>query len=187
MAANCDICVSGEPLDSWPAEPAEYGEDRDYPLVLRYEPPADWLKPLGLPSAPPRHEQGRALIQVKDEHKQLIDFRDTERTDRMRHRLVEINEATSGLVIQLPDGVGEREGDLLWIGDVCLNLGNTSFYRTFNIDFRHGGRLYGHWIQGVPKKLRKQLTINGEAVAEPDFEAHHITILYALEGLQLPG
>src|SRR5438477_871042 len=62
MAANCDICVSGEPLDSWPAEPAEYGEDRDYPLVLRYDPPADWLKPLGLPSAPPRHEQGRAQI-----------------------------------------------------------------------------------------------------------------------------
>src|SRR5437879_464676 len=120
--------------------------------------PSDALSEEALGDRPPPMAKlkRRALIQLKDEQKQLIDFRDTERTDRMRHRLVEINEATSGLVIQLPDGVGEREGDLLWIGDVCLNLGNTSFYRTFNIDFRHGGRLYGHWIQGVPKKLRKQ-------------------------------
>lgn len=40
--------------------------------------------------------------------------------------------------------------------------------------------------RAYPKEHRKKLTINGEAVAEPDFEAHHLAILYALEGRQLP-
>jgi hypothetical protein len=38
-----------------------------------------------------------------------------------------------------------------------------------------------------PKAIRKQLTINSEPVAEPDYSAHHLRILYALEGLQSPG
>src|SRR3954453_21796485 len=36
--------------------------DRDHPLVLRYNPPKDWLQPLALPSASARHEQARAQI-----------------------------------------------------------------------------------------------------------------------------
>ena len=36
--------------------------DRDYPLVLRYNPPEDWLQPLALPSASARHEEARAQI-----------------------------------------------------------------------------------------------------------------------------
>ena len=275
----------GDPKSNLTAD-NDIGEDRDHPLVLRYRVKPDLLKPLGLPPAPPLHEQGRAqiaaigidkawdrqpwisysrnkthyarrgrryderpdlyrysiirlavdvlaeagwlesiiappdpycgrqsvfravpalvealggaplpmakpkrraLIQLKDEQKQLIDFRDTERTDRMRRRLVDINEATSDLIIQLPADVGDRQGDLLWIGDTCLNLSNTILYRVFNGDFGHGGRFYGHWTQSVPKELRKRLTIHGGAVAEPDYEAHHLRILYALEGRQLPG
>src|SRR4051794_34702004 len=36
--------------------------DRDHPLVLRYNPPKDWLQPLALPSVSARHEQARAQI-----------------------------------------------------------------------------------------------------------------------------
>lgn len=261
-------------------------EDRDHPLVLRYNVEADWLKPLGLPPATSRHEQGRAqiaaiaidkawdphpwishsrnknhyprrgkryderpelyrysiipaavdalaaagfletivappdpncgwqsvfravpalmvalgdtpppvaslkrraLIQLRDEQKQLIDFRNTERIDRMRRHLVGINDAIGNLTVELPPDIGERNGDLLRIGDTCLNLGNIVLYRVFNRDFRNGGRFYGHWTQNVPKESRKRLAINGEAVAEPDYEAHHPRILYALKGLRLPG
>jgi DNA-binding XRE family transcriptional regulator len=261
-------------------------EDRDHPLVLQYDVEPEWLKPLGLPPARPRLEQGRgqiaaiaihkswdpqawisysrnknhyarrgtryderpdlyrhsiipaavdvlasagflesviappdpncgwqsvframpalmlalgdrpppaarpkrrALIQLRDEQKQLIDFRNTERTDRMRRHLVGINEAISSLGVELLPEIGERQGDLLRIGDTCLNLSNLALYRIFNSDFRYGGRFYGHWIQGLPKMLRKQLTINGQPVTEPDYEAHHPSILYALEALPLPG
>ena len=43
----------------WSGEDAE---NRDHPLVLRYQVEPDWLKLLGLPAAPPRHEHARAQI-----------------------------------------------------------------------------------------------------------------------------
>jgi hypothetical protein len=261
-------------------------EDRDHPLVLRYNPPEGWLKPLGLAPASARKEQAqaqiaaiavdkarhqpsyilysrnrnhyarrgkrydewpdlyrfsiipaavdaladagfveneiaprdpnygrqsrfratlaliealgkvppplaklkrRALVQLRDKDKQLIDFRDTERTRRMCRHLAEINEAIGSLKIELPGGIGERDDDVLVIGDSCINLGNNALYRIFNLNFRHGGRLYGHWTQGVPKRLRAELTIDGEPIAEPDYRAHHLRILYALDGLPLDG
>ena len=261
-------------------------EDRDHPLVLRYDPDPDWLKPLGLPPAPTQHEQARAqiaanaidkawnpqpwtsysrnknhyarrgrryderpdlyrysiipaavdalaaaglienvtaprdpdcgrqsiframpaligalgdappaaaklkrraLIQLRDEQKQLIDFRDNERIYRMRGRLEGINEAISSFASELPPDIGQRHSDLLVIGDSCVNLSNATLHRIFNIDFKNGGRFYGHFVQGLPKEIRSQLTINGEPVAEPDYPAHHLRILHALEGLQLRG
>jgi hypothetical protein len=263
----------------------EIAEDRDHPLVLRYIPPRDWLKPLGLPIVSPRHEEAhaqvaaialdmmhdqqprisysrnrnhytlrgtryderpelytydiippavdamaaagfleniiapnnphcgwqsrfcatpalaealgnapppvakprpRALIRLRDKSKLLVDFRDTERTSRMARNVAKITEAIGGLTIGLPK-IGERRGDLLLIGDCCVNLGNTNFYRVFNEDWRHGGRFYGHFVQGLPGKIRRQLMIDGEPVAEPDYPAHHLRILYALEGLPLFG
>lgn len=260
-------------------------EDRDHPLVLRYIPPPDWLKPLGLPIASSRHGEARAqvaaialdmmhdqqpwisysrnrnhytlrgtryderaelytyaiippavdamaaagflensiapnnphcgrqsrfcatpalsealgnapppvakprpraLIRLRDKNKLLVDFRDTEKTYQMARSVAEINEAISNLTIGLPE-IGERQGDLLLIGNACVNLGNTNVYRVFNEDWRHGNRFYGHFVQGLPGKIRRQLMIDGEPVAEPDYPAHHLRILYALEGLPLSG
>ncbi len=139
---------------------------------------------LGKTPPPVAKPKRRALIRLRDKNKQLIDFRDTERTTRMAHNVAEINEAISPLVIGLPE-TGERFDDLLTIGDSCVNLGNISLYRVFNEDWQHGGRLYGHYVQSLPKEIRRQLTINGEPVAEPDYPAHHLRILCALEGLPL--
>jgi hypothetical protein len=74
-------------------------------------------------------------------------------------------------------------GDVLAIGGSCVNIGNTALFRIFNESFRHGGRFYGHFIQSLPKAIRAQLTIGNEPVAEPDYSAHHLRILYALRGL----
>jgi DNA-binding transcriptional regulator YiaG len=49
-----------------------------------------------------------------------------------------------------------------------------------------GGRAYGWW-QSLPKARRRQLLINGEPVAEPDFEQMHASILYGERGLRLEG
>jgi hypothetical protein len=42
--------------------PAFDPEDRDYPLALRYDPPADYLDPLGLPHVPTRIREAGAQI-----------------------------------------------------------------------------------------------------------------------------
>jgi hypothetical protein len=145
------------------------------------------IEALGNAPPPLAKLRPRALIRLRDENKQLIDFRDTEQTSRMRHRVAEINEAISAQVIGLPREIGEHHGDVLVIGDTCVNLGNTACFRIFNESFKHGGRFYGHYTQSLPKAVRARLTINGEPVAEPDYPAHHLHILYAMEGLPRPS
>jgi DNA-binding XRE family transcriptional regulator/tetrahydromethanopterin S-methyltransferase subunit G len=129
----------------------------------------------------------RALIQLRDEDKLPIDYRDTDDTTRMRRRLLRINEMVESVTPEFPPNVGERRGDLLILGGSAVNLGNTALYRVFNIDFNNGGRFYGHFVQGLPKKIRELLTFSGEHVSEPDYPAHHLRILYALEGHTLTG
>jgi hypothetical protein len=142
-----------------------------------------------LGDAPPRaaKRKPRALIQLRDEDKQPIDYRDTDDTDRMRRRLLRVNEMVESVRLEVPPDAGERRGDLLIIGDGAVNLGNTTLYRVFNIEFKNGGRFYGHFVQGLPKEIRRLITLNGEHVSEPDYPAHHLRILYALEGEPLPG
>ena len=104
---------------------------------------------------------------------------------RMRRHLIEINEAIGSLKVELPAGIGERHGDLVILGETCVNLRYVGVYRVFNEDWLHGGRLYGHYTQSLPRAIRRQLAINGENVAEPDYSALHLRILYALAGLPL--
>lgn len=56
-----------------------------------------------------------------------------------------------------------------------------------NFAFNMGGRLYaiGGGYQNMKKELRQSITINGEATAELDFRASHLTILYGLAGQTL--
>jgi len=145
------------------------------------------IEALGYKPPPAAKRKPRALIQLRDEDKLPIDYRDTDDTTRMRGRLLRINEMVESVTLEVPPNVGERRGDLLIIGDSAVNLGNTTLYRVFNIDFKNGGRFYGHFVQGLPKKTRQLLTLSGEHVSEPDYPAHHLHILYALEGHPLPG
>jgi hypothetical protein len=57
--------------------------------------------------------------------------------------------------------------------------------RKFNLNMNLGGRFYGHY-QNIPSADRKRIRIDGEATVELDYKAHHIAILYALEGSR-PG
>jgi tetrahydromethanopterin S-methyltransferase subunit G len=142
---------------------------------------------LGDTPPPAAKRKARSLIQLRDEDKLPIDYRDTDDTTRMRKRVLRINEMVESVSLEVPPNVGERRGDLLIIGDSAVNLGNTTLYRVFNIDFKNGGRFYGHFVQGLPKKTRSLITLSGEHVSEPDYPAHHLRILYALEGHSPPG
>lgn len=64
-----------------------------------------------------------------------------------------------------------------------FQLGDTSGFR-----WNKGGRLHswGGGYQSDSKELRPAITINGEATAELDIRASHLTILHALEGIEMP-
>ena len=49
-----------------------------------------------------------------------------------------------------------------------------------------GERLYGHWVQWLPKDLRKQLQIDGKPVAELDYAGMQLALLYAIQGRSVP-
>lgn len=144
----------------------------------------DALCHISVPVAKPRP---RALIQLRDEYKNPIDYEDTEQIDRMRKRIIRMNEVMSALRIELPAGVGERRGNFLMVDGSTIALDNTTLYRVFNMNFMQGGRLYGHFVQNLPKRVRKHLKVNGEPVCEPDYPSHHIRIPYALMGQQPEG
>jgi len=66
-----------------------------------------------------------------------------------------------------------------------LSVFRTQLSQIFSGSMRLGGRVYaaGGSYQNIPNADRKQLWFCGEAVAEPDFSAHHIRLAYALEGI----
>lgn len=55
-----------------------------------------------------------------------------------------------------------------------------------NGSFEQGGRLYGSLIQGLPKMIRKHIELNDESIAEPDYSALHLRMLYHREGTECP-
>ncbi|ARU01695.1 hypothetical protein [Yoonia vestfoldensis] len=64
--------------------------------------------------------------------------------------------------------------------------GKQTLYRQFQGEDGRGGRLYGHFVQQMPAKIRRYLRINRMAVVEVDYSNYHLRILYALAGRKLP-
>jgi hypothetical protein len=59
--------------------------------------------------------------------------------------------------------------------------------RIFNRgSFDYHGRAYGWW-QNIPKTIRGDLMIDGEATAEADYTALHASILYGERGIKFKG
>ena len=58
------------------------------------------------------------------------------------------------------------------------------FYRN---DWSLGGRIHGGWWQQVKSDYRKHILINDQPTDEQDYSGLHITLLYALKGIQPPS
>lgn len=70
--------------------------------------------------------------------------------------------------------------------DINLSSYRTRYYRVFNnSSIKQGGRFYGHWIQNIPKILRKYLLIDGQKTIELDYSCLHLSILYAEQGIKI--
>jgi len=90
--------------------------------------------------------------------------------------------------------------DSSWVSiTVNVRVRNLRLHRVFNVlsppskgrfsksYWTLGGRFYGPEVQLFPGELRRHLTLNGEAVAEPDFSAMYLRMLYHRRGLEVPS
>lgn len=129
----------------------------------------------------------REIIRLKDADGDLVDYRDTRETRRMRRDLAQDNEHLAALRIDVPGA--ERHGRHMVFNGNCFVLptpGN-GLYRVFSRgSFTLHGRAYGWW-QNIPEAARATLTINGEPVVEADYKSLHPTILYNEAGIRFSG
>ena len=129
----------------------------------------------------------REIIRLKDADGELVDYRDTRETRRMRRDLAQDNEHLAALRIDVP-GI-ERRGRHMVFNNNCFVLPTPSngLYRVFSRgSFALHGRAYSWW-QNIPEAARQTLTINGEPVVEADYKSLHPTILYNEAGIRFSG
>lgn len=141
------------------------------------------VKPLGplkklirsLEPLAPAIEYRGEVVMLKDRHGRLVDYEDSEETNRWR----EVVEGLNALL---------RDTQVAWRSGRKLkeHKGQIVFQRKFN---RHSfdclGRLYCGAVQTLRKTTRATILLNGEETAEPDFKGLHPRLLYAAEGLQI--
>lgn len=96
-----------------------------------------------------------------------------------RHKNGDVNEFTCEMI---DEALGSRT-------DITATamMQRRHMYRVFNnCNLGHGGRFYGHFLQSIPKVLRRHATINGQPTTELDFASIHIHICYAEAGIAPP-
>jgi hypothetical protein len=131
---------------------------------------------------------------MRNEIGRLVPYADTDASCRMRREIERINEFLRPLIIDLhAPGVTRTERHLIITGKEELQhilITPPGLYRVFNRgSFQLGGRAYAWW-QSLPSRtlpLRQHLRINGEPVVEPDYDAIHARIVYALHDRELDG
>lgn len=70
-----------------------------------------------------------------------------------------------------------QEGKAPNLPNVALRTLQRIFARKFDFD----GRLYGHWVQGLPKGIRPHIHLNGFPTVELDYKNLHPRLLYNIE------
>ena len=121
-----------------------------------------------------RAEKPRRDYRNKQERRlpgKLIDYKDTRKTRALRAWLDEYNSFVQSFEIDFPAHL-EPEYRVA-----------TGFHRVFNVDFKHGGRLVGHWLFKIKREQRHLLKLNGEEVTELDFKSMYPNLLYSVAGL----
>ena len=143
-------------------------------------------------------EPPELVILKNREDKFYKDYRDTNKTRKMRRSLVSYNELRQKSRItlkdvninQLPEEKSLKVNEFLnrysLKDDYTLKelpLRNPFIYRVFNDTFKLGGRYYGGIESNMPKLLRQSLYIDGEGTVEKDFSSMHIRMLYHSKGI----
>ena len=118
----------------------------------------------------------RERIILRDADGRLAAYQNSRQTDRWRSQILAFNEVLASAFIEL-DGKLISEGDEVWLRDedgadrMVNGTATLSLHRVWNENWQRNGRLYGCWVQNLPKENRRTLLLNGEPVAEPDYPA----------------
>ena len=125
-------------------------------------------------------------IILKDEEKRIVDFdTDTLEVKTLLRNIWKINKHLKTYEISLDTSKISKE-DLAKYKSVISGK-YSKYIRIFNnSSFNEGGRFYCHWTQLIPRDFRKHILINGRDTVELDYACLHITLLYALEGIEPP-
>lgn len=117
------------------------------------------------------YQDSYAYIELRDDKKNPVIFRTTERTKKLEDVVKKLN--------VLNDICTIRDGD----GNVLNNF----YCRVFNIDFSRGGRFYRSDVLRIKNdhSSRLDITINGNSVVEIDYGNLHFRIAAAREGIDL--
>jgi hypothetical protein len=134
----------------------------------------------------------RERIILRDANGELAPYENSQLIDRWRKQILAFNETLTDIRIEL-DGKLIREGDAVWILDedgdeprMANGTATLSLHRIWNQNWRRNGRLYGCWVQNLPKQTRCALLLNGEPVAEPDYSELHCRLVYDRAGKIMP-
>jgi hypothetical protein len=133
----------------------------------------------------PVQSQLYEVIWLRDAKRRLVNYVDTWLTHRMRKEVEAINSTMAGITVGL-DGPDVHKAGSYWVvaGNLVIPT-PPRVRRVFNrSSFDKGGRLYGWW-QGLRSRHRATMTLNGEAVLEPDYAQFHAQIIYALREIPL--
>lgn len=134
-----------------------------------------------------RH-QGEETIILRNEEKKNIEYKDTERTKRMREHLTWINARLRQTHLNLHISDDEwavlfrrlRNASDKWPIDFSRN----TLRRIFNLEsFELGGRFFGGWWQDIPSEYRPYIHIDMKPTVELDFSGYAIRMLYDREGI----
>jgi hypothetical protein len=111
-----------------------------------------------------------------------IPYEDTGMTRHMRQKV----KAYNALLAETFIDIRRLVEPVIPISDGFLTIGPSRQHvrRVFNRgDFSKGGRFFGPWWQGCPKKWRREIFINDEQTIELDFSSMHVALLYAERGI----
>lgn len=140
--------------------------------TFKKESPLVILRGKGKDAKPIDITRGRLAAEAKRFHPALIEINEMLRGAEIQLRLSE-DEFIESFVIARADGKKSFTPP-----NPCA----IAYRRIFNVDYQHGGRFYGPWWIGIPRDLRKHITINGLPVVELDYNSIHPTMLYLREG-----
>lgn len=134
----------------------------------------DYLKHFDLLTAVTKRHDKAPLVVLKDKDKNQIHYKKTVKTRKMVEGIEVYNRLLRDTVISLPDNSSSG-----------LLLDQQQVYRVFNNNsFKQGGRYTGAWwMIGCNSNQRRDITINGEATTELDYQAQHLYMLYGLKGI----
>ncbi|MFY0610770.1 MAG: hypothetical protein JXQ99_04525 [Hyphomicrobiaceae bacterium] len=127
-------------------------------------------------------------VKLKNREGQLVDYKDTARSRKMRREIAQQNEAIMSLEIALvsPSWHQDDRG-LLRSTKSVLNPEKLRLYRVFKGGWNLGGRLYGGWWQNMPSSDRAHIRIDGDDVVEHDFSHIHPTLMSAIADVKFDG